>query len=569
MKLSLPILAAVVAASHPASAAPRNDLSFVTANMLDFNDLSPEGNWQTRYGNLARQIAMSGAPPDIISINEVGGWQSCFLGFGPSAGDYDGFDQIIYNLQLQTGVQYRIAFFVGGNGSFGGIGKTRCNKFSGSAVLYNPTRIMNRTPIDAIGRTVAPHDTAVLGFGLRRSMPVCSRGTNLEPIASLIDGSLTTEKCSTPTPSGPAWTWAVQPAGKDIRIAAALGRFSFVSEPTTSFDVVTIHTYIGDESAEATPINDFITATSLLPFRTMPRTIPTVVTGDYNTLASDKTWLNPSGISFLFNLDDMAISQGNPPGSGTASYDMMFTGTVAHLPADDTTCNSKPVDGISDHCALRTDFNFVGGAPTPPPLPPFEVVTFPQRLTSITGNWAPAGDWIGECDAHSAVTGLSIYNDGYNDLNRMVCRADTPSSTFPHQSCHAVSIDLGQNRGTTVTGDWDPNYYKGECGVSEYVAGVSELNGRPDQLLCCPGAVAHASCNAIVIRSDHRETTDSFDWDPWNPKAECGYGRYVAGVSRDPSDRTAHSILCCNEDGPEEPPPPSCKGGIHNPSCDN
>ena len=44
---------------------------------------------------------------------------------------------------------------------------------------------------------------------------------------------VTSEKCATPTPSGPAWTWWVQePSGMDGRIAAALGRFSFVSEPS-------------------------------------------------------------------------------------------------------------------------------------------------------------------------------------------------------------------------------------------------------------------------------------------------------------------------------------------------
>ena len=566
MKLSLPILAAVVVASHPASAAPRNDLSFVTANMLDFNDLSPEGNWQTRYGNLAHQIASSGAPPDIISINEVGGWQTCFLGFGPGASDYDGFDQIIYNLHLQTGVQYRIAFFVGGNGSFGGINNSRCNKFSGSAVLYNPARILNRTPVDAIGRTVTAHDSPILGLGLRRSMPVCSRGTSYEPIASLIDGPLTTEKCSTPTPSGPAWTWAVQPPGKDIRIAAALGRFSFVSEPATSFDVVTIHLYAGDEPAEAAPVNSFITAMSTSTFRTMARTIPTVVTGDYNSLASDTTWMSPSGIAFLFNLDDMAISQGNPPGSASPSYNMTFTGTVAHLPADDTTCHSIPADGISDHCALRTDFNFVPGAPTAPPLPPFKALVFwgaSTQLATNTGDWAP-GDWKGECDSQSAVTGMSRFT---GTPNHLLCRTDG-SSTFPHQQCRAVAIDVGENRGTTITGDWDPYFSKGECKVNEYVAGVSQTtSGTVDDLLCCTGAVAHASCTALNINDGDREITDSFDWSPWNYKAECGYGRYVAGVSRGATGY-AHQILCCDEDAPEAPPP-ICIGGVHNPSCDN
>jgi hypothetical protein len=89
MKLYDPILA-VTLASAPAIAAPRHDLSVATANMLDFNTLSPEGDWHQRYSNLVTQIVGSGLPPDIIALTETRGWESCWL--TTTAQDYDAFD---------------------------------------------------------------------------------------------------------------------------------------------------------------------------------------------------------------------------------------------------------------------------------------------------------------------------------------------------------------------------------------------------------------------------------------------------------------------------------------------
>ncbi len=549
-----------LALARPVAAAPRNDLSFVTANMHDFE---PAPDWSTRYSRLAQQIAGSGQAPDIISLNEVGGWQACPPLMGASAGDYDAFDTLIHELHLLTGVQYRIAFMVGAPGSFGGITRTRCYKFSGSAVLYNPARIANRTPADAIARPVVAHDASLLGLGMRRSLPVCTRGTSYEPIASLIDGPLTSEKCATPTPSGPAWTWYVQPSGMDGRIAAALGRFSFVSEPSSSFDVVTVHPIAGDEAAEAFPIDAFITGLSGPSFRTAVRTIPTIATGDYNSLVSNPTWL--TGMTRVFAASVMAQSQGISPGGAPARYAMTLTASTI-LPSDDPTCAGNSPNGFSDHCGFRSDYNFAGA--TPPPLPPYTTALFDgtsTQLTSSTGDWA-FGEWKGECDGRSAVTGLSALANGTGTANRVLCRAEPPS-TFPHQACHVVKIDAGQNRGTTATGDWDPFFYKGECATDEYIAGVDQTTGGElDALLCCPGVVTHTSCTARVIGSNQRESTDSFDWDLGAFKAECGLGRYAAGLSRDTLHHKPHAILCCNEDGPE-PIDPICPGGSHNPSC--
>lgn len=47
--------------------------------------------------------------------------------------------------------------------------------------------------------------------------------------------------------------------------------------------------------------------------------------------------------------------------------------------------------------------------------------------------------------------------------------------------------DSSDNRVTTTSGDWDFGTYKGECGLTSYVAGISisPATKRPHALLCC------------------------------------------------------------------------------------
>jgi hypothetical protein len=119
------------------------------------------------------------------------------------------------------------------------------------------------------------------------------------------------------------------------------------------------------------------------------------------------------------------------------------------------------------------------------------------------------------------------------------------------QTCHAMSFTSGDARGTTSTGDWAPGSYKGECAENEVVAGVAQTpQGTVNAVLCCPGQVAHGNCSAMPFeRSDAREWSDPTDddWDPGYFKGECGPNRYVAGVSRNATTSGVHSILCCDE----------------------
>jgi hypothetical protein len=77
-----------------------------------------------------------------------------------------------------------------------------------------------------------------------------------------------------------------------------------------------------------------------------------------------------------------------------------------------------------------------------------------------------------------------------------------------------------------------------------------QANNQFHGLQCSSGGSGLGSQNVCSVRvldtTDDRATTASGDWDPGNFKGECGLSQYVAGISVDLNSRRPHSILCCN-----------------------
>jgi hypothetical protein len=168
-----------------------------------------------------------------------------------------------------------------------------------------------------------------------------------------------------------------------------------------------------------------------------------------------------------------------------------------------------------------------------------------SRATTQTGDWDPY-NYKAECAPGERVKGLSAFTSGNHAAHAVRC---TPglATTYPQGSCRTVRFASGDNLPASPTiGNWDSGYYKGECAADEYVAGVSQSTALAlDAILCCRGAVTHASCSPLIFNAaDAREVITS-DWDPYYYKGECGHVRYVAGVSRNVSNGAAHAILCC------------------------
>ena len=174
------------------------------------------------------------------AMTESSGWTSCTTPASGNTGDYDMVDRLIWRLRNGIGVTYRVAYMVGADGSFGW---GRCRYYSGDTVLYNPNRITNLTPSDVAGRAQVPHNDNLLGFLVRRSLPICGRGarTNIPNLEQLIDGPPQFDRCNQPTPSAPVWAWQVRKSGGQLCSRRHAGAFRFGRCSNSSFDVVTTH----------------------------------------------------------------------------------------------------------------------------------------------------------------------------------------------------------------------------------------------------------------------------------------------------------------------------------------
>jgi hypothetical protein len=177
----------------------------------------------------------------------------------------------------------------------------------------------------------------------------------------------------------------------------------------------------------------------------------------------------------------------------------------------------------------------------------FDVNTV-QRSNRV-GDWQP---WAvkAECADNEYLVGVSKEMSAKRSHGAL-CRPGN-INRFAHNSCVARNFSAGDSRGTVSTGDWDPGYYKGECAAHQYVAGVSQSSsGDITSILCCTGfapSLAHSSCSKVVFQSTNgQEDASNGDWDPWFWKGDCGTGRYVAGMSRDLGSQpgAAHALLCC------------------------
>lgn len=169
-----------------------------------------------------------------------------------------------------------------------------------------------------------------------------------------------------------------------------------------------------------------------------------------------------------------------------------------------------------------------------------------MRRTTLTGDWR-AGSHKAECAPGERIVGVSKYTAPPYKGHGALCAQANPA-THPHASCTTYVFANGDARGTTSTGEWAAGYHKGECAADEYMAGISQTpDGKLDAILCCKGAVAHNNCAApIFLDTSARESTATGEWDPGYWKGECGPGRYAAGISRQMDAWwSGFSLLCC------------------------
>jgi hypothetical protein len=177
------------------------------------------------------------------------------------------------------------------------------------------------------------------------------------------------------------------------------------------------------------------------------------------------------------------------------------------------------------------------------------LITGSNEDYAIPIEWDP-GNWKADCGANAAMTGLSTSPSG-SGAHGIYC---TPySSHFTGNYVRSLSI-AGGNLVSQRMGDWDLGYYKAECGLNEYVSGVSidPSSKVTHSLRCAQGdgltSGGGSACETHpAMGQDDRGYTGSDDWDLGFAKSECSSNKVVYGVSIDTGTQMPHRILCCSK----------------------
>jgi hypothetical protein len=159
-------------------------------------------------------------------------------------------------------------------------------------------------------------------------------------------------------------------------------------------------------------------------------------------------------------------------------------------------------------------------------------------------DWDP-GFWKANCPVTYGMRGLSYLTTGAN-AHAAMCKAADGTSTIPT----AVISGVGVRRAARL-GDWDAGFNKWECGLHEYVSGIS-MNTTTRQIhaiQCSAGTFTNGGQTACATRDtgvQDRGSTADGDWDVGFNKSECNAGQIIYGVSVNATTGQARKILCCN-----------------------
>jgi hypothetical protein len=167
----------------------------------------------------------------------------------------------------------------------------------------------------------------------------------------------------------------------------------------------------------------------------------------------------------------------------------------------------------------------------------------------------------GEGHLHGVIYGSAFSQNSYRYIQSQGCRRLLFDGN-PNDTSHPDDNPAPAST-TQVDGDWDPGFYKAECGSLEYVAGVSQSQtGQVNGILCCTGAEEnqHTQCNQETIydmvnhtgvdSNGYANNPSVQDYDPGFYKGLCQDGTVVVGLSAQQPGQDhpgqVHSLQCCS-----------------------
>lgn len=196
--------------------------------------------------------------------------------------------------------------------------------------------------------------------------------------------------------------------------------------------------------------------------------------------------------------------------------------------------------------------------------PPFNTVQ-PWRTALLAGTSSisdgsfyaanlPIPDWDpfnykGTCaNGTYVMTGLS-FSTNNQAMHKQLCtyapnvgaQAAILSGSGDHQRTRRIGNWIGT--------DWDPHFYKWQCGENEYISGVSQTTSLAVHAVrCSTGFGQTTGCEVKrALSGDDRGNFASGDWDIGFRKAECPAKKVVVGLSFSPSSLKVNGLMCCDQ----------------------
>jgi hypothetical protein len=282
-------------------------------------------------------------------MQQISGWRWCL--FASNWSDYDALDQLMADLRTAIGITYRIAYLTSGPPGQHTVLPT-CSNYGGHAVLYNAARLLNLTAVEV---ATIEHDADIAGEAagphLRRSLPICNRGTVMLPLEGLIDGSPQRYKCDKDTPSGPSWV--AIPDGDHI--VGSFNRFAPAWDRGRVVDVFNVNPVAGKEMSSAPLINNLVDKIREIDANQIIRYFPPFMIGDFNSIGEGEF---PGFVTAFGDQDVNLLLVGKPadfPSRCGATIPPQ-RGLVAPSLPSDVKCPGPSSQAISDHCAIFAEF---------------------------------------------------------------------------------------------------------------------------------------------------------------------------------------------------------------------
>ncbi|MEU6381340.1 hypothetical protein [Streptomyces sp. NPDC046909] len=305
------------------------------------------GPWRDRHGRLAAWMGATQTVPDLLVLQETPASKCWFLG-GCDPKDYEAVFGLMARIESATGVRYRAALLSTGPSVEG------WNPlYQGRAVLYNPQRLRNITPVPGTLAIGSPYDSLPLTPAPRASYPCTNPPANWAAYCARVDSTTRDTKYWGPH-------WAIRPA--------AFARFALVERwplAVHSVDVWDVHTSSTEPGPDYALIAQAVDQLELaVPPAPGGRLFPPVLAGDFNATRND---IDNEVATGTFAKYEIAAFPPAPPASddvvGILVGEQRFF--PARFAASGTHTSFLPTGGPglcgdlpsrwSDHCAVYTE----------------------------------------------------------------------------------------------------------------------------------------------------------------------------------------------------------------------